>query len=164
MGRLTTTPQFFLICDENVVIESHADFVHLLRRSRILAQTRAKNYEIRNAENLILGFTISSKKTDGGMSMSRAEKHNAKITRVAERDKQERPKCPLTDSPHVWRKAFDEAVGIWRCEDCAAVGYSYERGRILAHKCSPCGEPATHIRKGKRVQHHRWSCEAHVEL
>ena len=164
MGRLTTTPQFFLIRDENVVIESHDDFVHLLRRSRILAQTRAQNYEIRNSENLILSFTISSKKTDGGMSMSRAEKHNAKITLVAEHDKQERPKCELTDLPHVWIKSFHELVGIWRCEDCDVLGYSYEPKRILSHKCSTCRAPATHIRKGKRVPHHRWSCEAHVEI
>lgn len=164
MGRLTTTPQFFLIHGEDIVVESHSDFVHLLRRSRILAETRAQNYEIRNEEDVILAVTISSKKTDGGMSMSRAAKHNAKITLVTERDKRERPKCPQTDSSHVWRKAFDEAVGVWRCEDCGAIGYSYEPKRILQHKCSTCGEPATHIRKGKRVPHHRWSCEAHVEL
>lgn len=156
--------QFHLIHDEDTIVESHSDFVYLLRRSRILAETRAQNYDIRNEANVILAVTISSKKTDGGVSMSRASKHNAKITLVTLRDKRERPKCPLTDFPHVWRKAFDEAVGIWRCEDCAVIGYSYEPKRILAHKCSTCAEPATRIRKGKRVQHHRWSCETHVHL
>lgn len=163
MGRLKLS-QFFLVIGEDTVVETHTDLVHLLRRSRFLAETRGKNYDIRNENNVILAVTVSSKKPNGCGTTTRAAKHNAAIALMELRGKQNKTKCPSTDFAHLWRKSFDEAVGVWRCEDCRVLGYSCSPGHIVPHQCSTCSQQATAIRKRKRVKHHQWSCEAHVHL
>lgn len=166
MGRMTEAPQFHLVHACTTVVESSVDLLHLLQRSRALAKARLESYDIRNESNVILAITLSPKKADGGIAMSRAAKHNAQIAAAA-RDVPDPPKCPATDFPHVWRKYSGKAVGvedILMCADCKVFGSKRNSQQMRTCRCSTCGKPATRMRAGKRVFQHRWSCEAHVHL
>lgn len=161
---MTEAPQFHLVHASTTVVESSSDLLHLLQRSRTLAKARLESYDIRNAQNVILAITLSPKKTDGGLLMSRAAKHNAQLA-AATRDVPE-PKCPMTDFPHVWQKYSCKCFvdGISMCADCKVFGSRLNSQEMRTCRCSTCGQPATRMRAGKRVFKHRWSCEAHVHL
>lgn len=162
MGRLT-----YGIFLEGELLEQFDDLLDALPRSRALACRYERNYEVRNADDIIVAVALTTKRGESGAVMQRAARHNAKLGLDELRDLVGARKCPSTGTPHVWLKETEERLlllKLWRCLACNVFGYRYAPGKVLPHHCSTCGRGATHIRPNKRVPHHRWSCSKHVEL
>lgn len=161
MERLET----YSIVSEDEVIATTNDFLKALRQSRVMAEQRYESLEIRDASGVILAVSLSTKKADAGFVMQRAARHNNQLllTRIQE----ERPLprlCNVTQAPHSWQFEEPRHLRLFRCKDCNVLGYRTMPKKFIPHRCSVCGEPATHIRPNKRVSHHRWSCANHADL
>lgn len=150
----------YAIYEDGRVLATYADLMVALPKSRQLAEVRQATLEIRDDNDLVLAVTLTTRKMDGSQALSRANRHNAQRGLEILR-RQKTDNCPATGELHRWCVEPPQHRLLFRCSACDVLGYQIGGTKMVAHKCSTCGGPAT-IERHRNVPRYRWSCADHV--